>query len=159
MLAGGTSIKKLSQILTVMLIALTLFAVFELSPIDVAQNTESAWSSLSPMPTVRGGFGLAVVGGKIYAVGGLNNNNATLNVVEEYNPQRNEWVAKTSMPTPRSGFAIAVYDNKIFCIGGTIGSTGTGFIANNEVYAPATDKWETKSSMPTPRRSEERRVG
>jgi len=134
-----------------MLIALTLFAVFELSPIDLAQNTESAWSSLSPMPTVRGGFGLAVVGGKIYAVGGLNNNNATLNVVEEYNPQRNEWVVKTSMPTPRSGFAIAVYDNKIFCIGGTIGSTGTGFIANNEVYDPATDKWETKSSMPTPR--------
>ena len=134
-----------------MLIALTLFAVFELSPIDVAQSVESAWSSLSPMPTARGGFGVAVVGGKIYAVGGLNNNNATLKVVEEYSPQRNEWVTKTSMPTPRSGFAIAVYDNKIYCFGGTIGSTGTGFIANNEVYDPATDRWETKSSMPTPR--------
>ena len=143
--------KKLSRILTVMLIALTLFAVFELSPIRAQGNSESSWSSLSPMPTARGGFGLAVVGGKIYAVGGINNNNATLNVVEEYNPQRNQWVTKTAMPTPRSGFAIAVFDNKIYCIGGTIGSSGTGFVANNEVYDPATDKWETKSSMPTPR--------
>ena len=134
-----------------MLIALTLFAVFALSPIQAQQKTDSTWSSLSPMPTPRGGFGVAVVGGKIYAVGGLNNNNDTLNAVEEYSPQRNEWVTKTSMPTPRSGFAIAVYDNKIYCIGGTIGSTGTGFIANNEVYDPATDRWETKSSMPTPR--------
>jgi N-acetylneuraminic acid mutarotase len=151
MLVGETSIKKLSRILTAVLVALTLFSVFELSPIQAAENTESAWSSLSPMPTARGGFGVAVVGGKIYAIGGLNKNNATLNVVEEYNPQRNDWVTKTSMPTPRSGFAVATYDNKIYCIGGTIGSTGTGFIANNEVYNPATDRWETKSSMPTPR--------
>ena len=63
MLAEGTSIKKLSPILTVMLIALTLFAVFELSPIQ-AQNTGSSWSSMSPMPTARGGFGVAVELGK-----------------------------------------------------------------------------------------------
>lgn len=100
------------------------------------------------MPTPRGGFGVAVVGGKIYAIGGLNNDDMPLSTTEEYNPQKNEWISKTSMPTPRSGFAIAVVENKIYCIGGTVGA---GYIGNNEVYDPTTNTWQTKASMPTPR--------
>ena len=100
------------------------------------------------MPTARGGFGLAVVSGKIYAVGGLNGNNLPLSTTEVYNPQTNEWTSKTPMPTPRSGFAISVYQNKIYVIGGTVGN---GFVGNNEVYDPVSNTWETKASMPTPR--------
>ena len=103
---------------------------------------------MAPMPTARGGFGLAVVSGKIYAVGGLNGNNLPLSTTEVYNPQTNEWTSKTPMPTPRSGFAISVYQNKIYVIGGTVGN---GFVGNNEVYDPVSNTWETKASMPTPR--------
>jgi N-acetylneuraminic acid mutarotase len=126
---------------------LPIFTVFNSALVNAEENQPS-WKSMSSMPTPRGGFGVAVVGGRIYAIGGLNENNSPLSVTEEYNPQKNEWVTKTPMPTPRSGFAIAVYQNKIYVIGGTVGS---GYIGNNEVYDPATNKWQTKASMPTPR--------
>ncbi len=104
---------------------------------------------MATMPTVRGGFGLAVVGGKIYAIGGINQDNAPLSTVEEYNPVTNMWTSKASLPTARSGFAVAVYNNKIYAIGGTVG--GGGYLGNNEVYDPVTNTWATKTSMPTPR--------
>lgn len=100
------------------------------------------------MPTARGEFGTAVVNGKIYVIGGVNQNNQPLNIVEEYNPLTSQWTSKMAMPTARSGFAIAVYDNRIYIIGGSVGN---GFVGNNEVYDPAANSWTTKASMQTPR--------
>ena len=134
-----------------MLIALTLVLPvlnLNLSPAKAA-DTQSSWTTMTPMPTARGGFGVAVVDGKIYAIGGLNgNNHARSALIEEYNPQTDGWTSKMPMPTPRSGFAIAVYQNKIYVIGGTVGN---GYVGNNEVYDPVSNTWETKASMPTPR--------
>jgi N-acetylneuraminic acid mutarotase len=140
---------KHSQVLTVILITVTALAAFQFYPIQAQSNSGSSWTTLSPMLTPRGGFGMAVVNGKIYAIGGLNSNNQALNTMEAYNPQTNEWVTMAPMPTPRSGFAVAVYQNKIYCIGGTIGNNA--YIPNNEVFDVATNTWQTKSSMPTPR--------
>ena len=135
-----------------MLITLTVLTAFYLpvnTPLAKAETeTQSAWTTSAPMPTARGGFGLAVVNGKIYAIGGINENGIPLSIVEEYNPVANQWTSKTSMPTPRSGFAVAVYNNMIYVIGGTVGN---GYIGNNEVYNPSSNTWETKASMPTPR--------
>ena len=132
-----------------MLIAFALLPTLVLYPFPVkAADSQSSWTSMTPMPTARGEFGLAVVNGKIYAIGGKNGDSGPLNTVEEYNPQTNLWISKASMPTPRSGFAIAVYQNKIYVIGGTV---GTGFVGNNEAYDPIHNTWETKTSMPTPR--------
>jgi len=100
------------------------------------------WVSKASMPTARAFFGVSVVDGKIYAIGGAGGVN------EAYDPETNTWTTKKSMPTPRTSFAIAVYENRIYCIGGYSNGTRT---AINEVYDPATDSWETKSSMPTAR--------
>jgi N-acetylneuraminic acid mutarotase len=99
------------------------------------------------MPTNRGGLGLAVVSGKIYAIGG-SNDNGELALNEMYDPALNKWYTKTSMPTARMGFALAVYENKIYVIGGSVGDSFTG---NVEVYDPISNTWQTKASMPTPR--------
>ena len=130
-----------------MLIALTLLPALNLPPANAA-DTQSSWTTMAPMPTARGGFSVAVVSGKIFAIGGLNGNNLPVSTTEEYNPQTNGWTSKMPMPTPRSGFAIAVYQNKIYVIGGTV---GYGYVGNNEVYDPISNTWETKTSMPTPR--------
>ncbi|MCL4429998.1 MAG: hypothetical protein M1167_04520 [Chloroflexi bacterium] len=132
-----------------MLIALTLLPALNLNPAPAkADDTQSSWTSMTPMPTARGGVGIAVVNGKIYAIGGLNGNNQPVSTTEEYDPQTNGWTSEMPMPTPRSGFAIAVYQNKIYCIGGTVGN---GYVGNNEVFDPVSNTWETKTSMPTPR--------
>jgi N-acetylneuraminic acid mutarotase len=104
------------------------------------------------MPTARAQLGVAVVNGKIYAIGG-ENTTATgspnvLNVNEEYDPATNTWTTKEPMPTARHSFGIAVYQNKIYCIGGSVNGP---YLAVNEVYDPATDSWKTKTSMPRAR--------
>jgi N-acetylneuraminic acid mutarotase len=103
---------------------------------------KGSWTTLERMPTARAGVGVAVVDGKIYAIGrgdGVN---------EMYDPETDSWTTKNPMTTSRSDFGIAVVDNKIYCIGGVDGSTTSGV---NEAYNPETDTWENRTSMPTPR--------
>ncbi len=128
-----------------------------LSSANVAENS---WASKAPMKVARGSLGLAVVNGKIYAIGGSTYSgiwpatNGIVGTNEEYDPATDTWTYKKSMPIPRYGFAIVVYQNKIYCIGGVTGySTSTGRLITgaNQVYDPATDTWETKAPMPTPR--------
>ena len=104
---------------------------------------EDSWITLESMPTARSSFGVAVVDGKIYAVGG--NNVTYLNTNEMYDPQTDTWTTKMPMPTPRASFGIAAYQGKIYVFG------GGGNIGTTEVYDPKTDAWETKTSLPTPR--------
>ncbi|MGD6806445.1 MAG: Kelch repeat-containing protein [Candidatus Bathyarchaeia archaeon] len=134
-----------------MLVVLTLLPSLVTAitiPSVKAEETQSQWSTLASMPTARAGFGLAVVNGKIYAIGGVNGNGEPLNTVEEYNPVTNSWTKKMDMPTARSGFAVAVVGNRIYVIGGEVAG---GYVGNNEVYDPTSNTWSTKTSMPTPR--------
>jgi N-acetylneuraminic acid mutarotase len=142
--------KKLIPFLIVILLASTFLAAFQFPVVGAAENS---WTTKEAMPTARGGLGVAVVNGKIYAIGG-NAEDGAVGTNEEYNPVTDTWTTKKSMPTARSGFAIAVYQKKIYCIGGTTGDSDNfvaGFTGVVEVYDPATDEWETKSPMPTPR--------
>jgi N-acetylneuraminic acid mutarotase len=142
--------KKLIPFLIVTLVVSIILSTLQFPIVGAAENS---WTTKKPMPTARGGLGVAVVNGKIYAIGGFDGI-TQLAVNEEYNPVTDTWTTKASMLTARSGFAIAVYQNKIYCIGGTIGDSGnsvSGFTGATEVYDPATDKWETKKPIPTPR--------
>ncbi len=142
--------KELTPFLIVILLVSILMSTLQLQVVDAASNS---WTNKESMSTARGGLGVAVVNGKIYAIGG-SNEETQLGVTEEYNPITDTWTTKTSMPTPRSGFVTVVYQNKIYCIGGTTGNSDnyvSGLTGVNEVYDPATDRWETKSPMTTPR--------
>jgi len=118
--------------------------------IAAVRAAEDSWISLTEMPTARAGIGVAVVEGKIYAIGGSYN---SLGETEEYDPATNTWTTKTPMPTPRIYFGIAVVENKIYVIGGDSGNWTVGITPTNvnEVYDPATDTWESLTPMPTTR--------
>ena len=136
-----------------LIIVLFLSAIFSSSQFPVSGSEENSWIAKEPMLTARGGLGVAVVNGRIYAIGG-SNAETQLGITEEYNPVTDTWTVKSPMPTPRSGFAIAVYKNNIFCIGGTTGDNEnfvSGITGVTEVYDPAADSWITLESMPTPR--------
>jgi N-acetylneuraminic acid mutarotase len=127
------------------------FAANLASGADVAENT---WTTKAPMNQARNNLGMAVVNGKIYAIGGLNESQSFLGTNEMYDPETDKWVSKTPMPTPRSQFAISVYQNKIYVTGGLLKEPFVDRVRvsdANEVYDPSTDTWETKASMPTPR--------
>ncbi len=146
--------------LILVLVFLTASSVVVSIPVSGAAIAENTWETKAPMQQARGCLGVAVVNGKIYAIGGSTlagtwpYNGGIVATNEEYDPATNTWSFKNPMPTPRKNFGIAVYNNKIYCIGGeeTFKNDSEAPLTNvNEVYDPATDMWETKESMPTPR--------
>ena len=64
------------------------------------------WERITELPTRRWEFSTAVIGDKIYLIGGsLFDNNAGpfgLSTVEVYDPQTNTWQRRADMPTPRT---------------------------------------------------------
>jgi len=130
-----------------------------------ADTAEDTWAAKAPMQQARAGLGVAVVNGKIYAIGGSTASGSYppdifsggfVGTNEEYDPATDTWTYKASMPTPRDYFAIAAYQNKIYCIGGAVGFSvdeRTGFHSYigsgvNEVYDTVTNRWVTKSPIP-----------
>src|SRR6202049_1534787 len=126
------------------------------------------WKALAPLPTKRGSAVAAVVGDKIYVIGGAallpgseamalmpTVPQAVLGTVEEYDPATNTWRARSPMPTPRNHAAAGAVNGKIYVIGGRVGAAFIGVASDISVveeYDPATDKWSApRARMPTTR--------
>ena len=63
-----------------------------------------AWEAVAPMAEPRVGFGVAVLDGKLYAVGGRGNaDDGLLSSVERYDPALNAWETVAPMGTARIG--------------------------------------------------------
>ncbi len=135
--------KQYQALILLLALSITLTAL----PLQTVTGQDATWSNLTAMPTARGGLGVAVTSGKIYAIGGQNAI-GELSINEVYDPVTDKWTSKTSMPTARTGFAMTTYDNKIYVIGGSVGDS---FIGNVEVYDTLANSWQTLASMPTPR--------
>jgi len=151
----GTSMGKSAVVMFVLvfLIATCIAVTPALSSGDLVENS---WESKAPMSQARKSLGVAVVNGKIYAIGGSTRSGegsaltgGAIGTNEEYAPATDTWAPKMPMPTHRKSFAIASYEGKIYCIGGFASSGGATEV--NEVYDPIMDTWETKASMPTAR--------
>ena len=151
----GKSVALLLVLIFVVASSIT-FAKPALSSIDA--KAENSWVSKASMHEARAYLGVAVVNGKIYAIGGDKGVMVELlpatdlsfgfvSTTEEYDPEADNWTVKAPMPTARALFGTAVYHDKIYCIGGYVSGEITGM---NEVYNPSTNSWETKTSMPTP---------
>jgi N-acetylneuraminic acid mutarotase len=128
-----------NALLLVILVFLTASCLITVKPVCAA---EDSWTTKAPMLTARRDVGLAVVKGKIYAIGGWNGSYVVAN--EEYDPVINTWTTKAPMPTPRYGFAIFAFENKIHVVGGNV--NGVQPTSAHEVYDPETNSWETKES-------------
>jgi hypothetical protein len=143
-----------SVVLLLVLVFITASCAVAVTPVQASSG--GSWTSKASLHEARALLGVAVVNGKIYAIGGNNQSNGNIQCVstnEEYDPATDTWTFKESMPTPRASFGITVYQNKIYVIGGFTGVEDAKYVLSgaNEVYDPATDTWETKTSLPTPR--------
>jgi RNA polymerase sigma factor (sigma-70 family) len=116
------------------------------------QGQGDTWTKKADMPTPRGYLSSSVVNGKIYVIGGNDDNGNILSTVEEYNPVTDKWTKKSDMPTARYALSASVVNDKIYVVGGMteIGPKKTWF-STVEEYDPVTDKWTKKLDMPTAR--------
>jgi N-acetylneuraminic acid mutarotase len=70
------------------------------------------------LPEPRDGFGITVVNGKIYVVGGFSGP-AVTSTVYVYDPKSDAWSTSTEFPSMKNGSAgCAAIKKKIFVIGG-----------------------------------------
>ena len=110
-----------------------------------------AWKKLAKLPQALAATSAAVVGDKIYVIGGWDKGmqNEVFGTVFEYDPKEDEFDQKRDMPTPRGGLGAAASQGKIYAIGGW--NFEDGVLDVVEVYDPATDTWAAKKPMPIKR--------
>lgn len=113
---------------------------------DPATDT---YAAKTPMLTPRRWSTVAVVGDRIYVIGGYHNSYGAVNQNEVYDPATDTWTTETPMPVSKYGITREnpVINGKIYVTHGLNG----GFHTDNYVYDPSTDSWEQKSSANYPR--------
>lgn len=115
-----------------------------------------AWASVASMSVDRSHHAVAVVAGKIYAIGGLDSEYESLDSVEVFDPQTDSWQLVASMPKARRCHAAATMGGKIYISGGSVvddgGATECLFHGSILVYDPQANTWTELASMGTARR-------
>ena len=96
------------------------------------------------MATARQAHSMAVLDGKLYAVGGFNDDDQFLCSVERYDPALNAWEAVAPMAVAREAPAVAVLDGKLYAVGGNDMDDAFNSV---ERYDPAMDAWEPVAPM------------
>mgnify|MGYP005832668969 CR=1 FL=1 len=110
-------------------------------------SRSSRWSSRAGMPSPRARLAVAAVGNLVYAIGGDMGGTAS-DVVEAYDPLRNNWQVGAAKPTAVSNVGASVADGLIFVPGGMMSDgTVTDVL---EVYDVKRDVWTSRSPVPIP---------
>ena len=125
--------------------------------IAVEGSDANFWVQQTETPTSRNGVARAVVGSKIYIIGGVPYSNkggpgwAALPTVEIYDTQTKTWRKGADLPTPRIAAQAAVFAGEIYVFGGYSRGKIRGTKQHKivEVYDPQTDTWTRTRDMPT----------
>jgi N-acetylneuraminic acid mutarotase len=118
--------------------------------IEAYDPSTDTWAPFAPLPKSVHHANAAVVSGKIYVLGALQELSFTeIGDVFEYDPSKSAWSAKTSMPvgTARGASAVGVIGSKIYIAGGL----RKGTVADFSAYDTASDTWESLPDLPEPR--------
>jgi N-acetylneuraminic acid mutarotase len=132
-----------------MLKKLLFFPIF-LGLLTAGCSSQSPWVKKADLPAGRWMLSTSVVGGKIYAIGGLGGELAPMAgsaAAEVYDPASNTWLKKKDMLTGRGAMATTVVAGKIYAIGGTP-DFALPPMASVDVYDPTMDTWIRKTEMP-----------
>jgi hypothetical protein len=109
------------------------------------------WTRLAPMGQARGGLDAAVIGDKIYAVGGKGPGFPDLDTdpyatLEVFDIPTGRWTRGPDMPTARHHLGVAAVDAKLYAVGGReADDLSLGAV---EAFDPATGVWETLADLP-----------
>jgi N-acetylneuraminic acid mutarotase len=106
-----------------------------------------SWSRRADMPFPRGAHGTAVVGGRIYVVGGLGPTSRDQAMVMVYDPRADSWDTGAPMPIQSEHLAVSAVAERVLAISGRF----KGILVDVQIYDPRADTWESRAPIPTPR--------
>ena len=129
-----------------------------LKAIEMYDPQIDTWVRKQDMSLPRTQFGIGVVAGKIYAIGGYVHPRDKkpdepwrLDLVETYDPATDAWAKRTKMLARRDGVGIGVVRDTIYVIGGSgwpHDGGGGPKLATIEAYHPKTNRWRKKADIP-----------
>ena len=120
------------------------------APLDV--RTPGSWRRLAPMPTARQEVAVAVLGGRVFVIGGFGPGAEPVATVEAYDPTTDTWAARAPLPAPVHHAAAAVLDGRLFVAGGyTGGRVRWTPSATVYEYDAARNSWATRAPLRAPR--------
>jgi hypothetical protein len=137
------------------------YSIVVLNTFEIYDISSNSWSDGPSMPTAVFGYASAVVGNKIYVIGGkssLSYGYGQLDLVQIYDCESGTWSLGNSIPLPTYvGSACATTGEyapkRIYVFGGCPQkdhSEGTSVNAT-QVYDPETNNWTFGADMPTAR--------
>jgi hypothetical protein len=103
-----------------------------------------AWSEGPPLARARADAAAAVLGDRLYVIGGRNTAGQLLGSVERFDPSLEAWVAVEELRDERYAAAAVAFGNRIVLTGGR---EDGGVTADVEEYVPAEDDWESFRSL------------
>jgi N-acetylneuraminic acid mutarotase len=114
-------------------------------------NTAAGWQRRASITNGRHHMGSAVLGGKIYAIGGQHHHDehlVTQSTVEVYDPATDRWTTRASIPRARGHISSSTFvlSGRIVVAGGEI-SHGTR-IADVDAYDPGSNTWVSLTPLP-----------
>ncbi|MCB0165909.1 MAG: hypothetical protein KDI79_16875 [Anaerolineae bacterium] len=107
------------------------------------------WTPHPSMDGGRAGLALVSLNDKLYAIGGVKENNTATRSMEIYNTGAREWVEGNNKPTAAANITAEVLDDRIYVPGGCT-HEGTALDVL-EIYNPADDSWSEGQPLPKPR--------
>jgi Kelch motif len=103
------------------------------------QVASGSWLTFAPMPSFRQELATAVLNGKIYVIGGYNENTVSTDTVEVYDPATNKWTSAHPIPLPLNHNSAAVAAGKLYSFG--------GLSKQAFVYDPVSNSWSAVAPM------------
>jgi len=132
--------KRLANYSRVFLL-LPLFPML-LTPGAMAQGT---WVSKAPLPAHRFEHGVVEVNGKIYVIGGFDENGTVTDTLWAFDPVSDSWATKAPLLQPQASRGAVAINGIIYMTGGRQGLSSTATV---QAYNPATDTWSFRTPMP-----------
>jgi N-acetylneuraminic acid mutarotase len=119
--------------------------------LDRFDPATETWTSLPDAPHAHLAGGAAVIGGKLYVVGGISDCcSAVTGELDVYDPATNSWSTLATMPNPRLLMAVAALHGKLYVFGGRANDVP---VADVDIYDPVTNTWTPGVPMPLVRES------
>jgi len=129
-----------------------IFMILMLSANAMAQTN---WTEVAPSNLPRIESHCAMVGDKMYVIGGFITASWKIsNTVEVYDPKTNIWSYAAAMPATLTHRAVAVNGNEVWLIGGFSGGTPKVAQAVVHIYNTSTNVWRRGPNLPFARASQ-----
>jgi N-acetylneuraminic acid mutarotase len=122
-----------------------------IATMEVYDFKTGEWSEGPAMPTARHHFGAAALDGKLYAVGGRDAGEISLDAVERFDPATSRWEALPPLPEGSGALTVTAAGGEVYAIGGGHDEAGGWVSPATWAFDPGPGQWRRAPNLGVPR--------